>query len=284
MARIRVFVVLVIALTAGGALALATYNYVQRAPQVQVASVATKPVVVAAADLELGAELRSEDVRLVQWPAEAVPENTFSDPEQVVGRGLIAPLVKNEAVLAMKLASTEAGAGLTPIIPPGLRAVSVRVNEVIGVAGYVLPGTRVDVVATVSPTQDQRDMTAKVILTDVQVLAAGTKIERDVEGNKPVPVNVVTLLVDPDETERLTLASNEGKIQLALRNPLDRARPVTRGIKPAALVGTAPPVRAVSTRRLPTTAAPAAAVQAFPTVEIIRGDKRAHEVVRGQEH
>jgi pilus assembly protein CpaB len=249
-----------------------------------VASVATKPVVVAAADLELGAELRSEDVRLVQWPAEAVPENTFSDPEQVVGRGLIAPLVKNEAVLAMKLASTEAGAGLTPIIPPGLRAVSVRVNEVIGVAGYVLPGTRVDVVATVSPTQDQRDMTAKVILTDVQVLAAGTKIERDVEGNKPVPVNVVTLLVDPDETERLTLASNEGKIQLALRNPLDRARPVTRGIKPAALVGTAPPVRAVSTRRLPTTAAPAAAVQAFPTVEIIRGDKRAHEVVRGQEH
>src|SRR5688500_9553674 len=99
MARIRVFVVLVIALTAGGALALATYNYVQRTPTAHVAQVATKPVVVAAADIELGAELRNEDVRVVQWPAEAVPDNTFNDPKQVVGRGLIAPLVRNEAVL-----------------------------------------------------------------------------------------------------------------------------------------------------------------------------------------
>jgi pilus assembly protein CpaB len=284
MARIRVFVVLVIALTAGGALALATYNYVQRAPTAEGVPLATKPVVVAAKDIELGAELSNDDIRVVQWPAEALPENTFSDPKQVVGRGVIAPLVRNEAVLALKLASTEAGAGLTPIIPPGLRAVSVRVNEVIGVAGYVLPGTRVDIVATVSPTTDQRDMTAKVILTDVQVLAAGTKIERDVEGNKPIPVNVVTLLVDPDESERLTLASNEGKIQLALRNPLDRARPVTRGVKSAALVGTPPPVRRVSTRRVPAAGAPASVEPAYPTVEIIRGDKRAHEVVRGQEH
>jgi pilus assembly protein CpaB len=289
MARIRVFVVLAIALTAGGALALATYNYVQSAPAATPAApaaMATKPVVVASADLELGAELRAEDVRVVQWPANAVPANTFSDPKEVVGRGLVAPVVQNEPLLALKLASEEAGAGLTPVIPPGLRAVSVRVNEVIGVAGYVLPGTRVDIVATVSPSRNAQDMTAKVILTDVQVVAAGTKIERNTENDKPMPVNVVTLLVNPEEAERLTLASNEGKIQLALRNPLDRGTPATRGVKPAALVASAPPVRQVSTRRLPTaTTATAAAGPAanYPTVEIIRGDKRAHEVVRGQE-
>src|SRR4029077_14709018 len=97
----------------------------------------------------------------------------------------------------MKLSSKDGGGGLPPAIPPGLRAVSVKVNEVIGVAGYVLPGTRVDVVATISPTHHPTDMTSKVILTNVQVLAAGTKIERDTEKNKPIAVSVVTLLVDP---------------------------------------------------------------------------------------
>src|SRR5262249_52405493 len=137
----------------------------------------------------------------------------------------------------MQLAGKDAGAGLPPAIPPGLRALSVRVNEVIGVAGYVLPGTRVDVLATVNPTDQHGDITSKVILTNVQVLAAGTKIERDVHDNKPVPVSVVTMLVSPDEAEKLTLASSEGKIQLALRNPLDKTTPATLGIKPRALLG-----------------------------------------------
>src|SRR5207249_8622712 len=107
-----------------------------------------------------------------------VPMNAFADPNEVVGRGLLIPMIQNEPFLPLKLASKEAGAGLPPAIPPGLRAVSVKVNEVIGVAGYVLPGTRVDVVATVSPSNQQNDMTSKVILTNVLVLAAGTKIDR----------------------------------------------------------------------------------------------------------
>ena len=107
-------------------------------------------------------------------------------------------MAQNEAFLPRKLAPKEAGAGLPPVIPDGFRALSVRVNDVIGVAGYVLPGTRVDVVATVSPTNRPEDVTSKVILTNVQVLAAGTKIERDDKDNKPVQVSVVTLLVDPD--------------------------------------------------------------------------------------
>src|SRR5213593_1173198 len=239
MARMRVFIVFVFAVTVGGVFALATYNYVQKIPA-RTVSIPTRPVVVAASDLDIGAELRREDLRLIEWPANAMPAQAINDTKDVVGRGLIMPVIQNEPILPMKLASKDAGAGLPPAIPPGLRAVSVRVNEVIGVAGYVLPGTRVDVVATVSPTGKQDEMTSKVVLTNVQVLAAGTKIERDTERNKPMPVSVVTLLVDPEEAERLTLASTEGKIQLALRNPLDKTMPATRGIKPSVLLGIAP--------------------------------------------
>src|SRR6266496_4991039 len=247
MARMRVFLVFALAITAGGALAFGTYNYLQHLPAGRAQSIPTRPVVVAATDLDLGAELRREDLRIIDWPANAAPAAAFGDPKEVIGRGLVLPVIQNEPILPMKLSSTEAGAGLPPAIPPGLRAVSVRVNEVIGVAGYVLPGTHVDVVATVSPTQNQHDMTSKVILTNVLVLAAGTKIDRMTDKDKPMPVTVVTLLVAPEESERLTLASSEGKIQLALRNPLDKATPSTRGIRPAALLGPAPVVR-VATR------------------------------------
>jgi pilus assembly protein CpaB len=283
----RVFMVFVLAMTAGGALAFATYNYVQRQPARSV-SIPTRPVVVAASDLDIGAELRREDIRVIDWPANAAPANALSDPKDAIGRGIVLPLIQNEPILPMKLASKEAGSGLPPAIPPGLRAVSVRVNEVIGVAGYVLPGTRVDVVATVSPSGQSGDMTSKVILTNVQVLAAGTKIERDTDRNKPMPVSVVTLLVDPEEAERLTLASTEGKIQLALRNPLDKTLPETHGIRPAALFGLGAPTRtAVARTRMASVSSSkpvvVAAVPELPTVEIIRGDKRAHEVVRQEQ-
>ena len=180
----------------------------------------------------------------------------------------------------MKLASKDGGAGLPPAITPGMRAVSVKVNEVIGVAGYVLPGTRVDVVVTMSPTLQPQDSTSKVILTNVRVLAAGTKIERDTDKNKPVAVTVVTLLVDPNDAEKLTLAATDGKIQLALRNPLDKDAPATRGVRPAVLVGMAAPPQRVVTRVVAGKPAPPPPPSADPTVEIIRGDKRAREVVR----
>ncbi len=282
MARMRVFLVLVLAVVAGGALAFGTYNYVSSAGQSSAPSaIPSKPVVVAATDLTLGAELTAGDVKVIEWPASAVPAEAISDPKDVIGRGLIMPVVQYEPILPMKLASKEAGAGLPPVIPPGLRAVSVRVNEVIGVAGYVVPGTRVDVLTTINPGQQQTTMTSKVILTDVQVLAAGTKLDNTVDKDKPIPVSVVTLLVNPDEAERLTLAASEGKIQLALRNPLDRSAPATRGVRPAVLLGSEPATRVVPSPRAAATVArvlPSEGPQA--TVEIIRGDKRAHEVVR----
>jgi len=285
MAKMRVLIVLALALTAGSVLAFATYNYVQKAPAVET-GVATTPVVVAATDLAIGADLKASDLKIVQWPTGAAPAGAVSQPQDIVGRGLIMPVIENEPILPMKLASKEAGAGLPPVIPAGQRAVSVRVNDVIGVAGYVLPGTHVDVVATVNPSDKPSEMTSKVILTDVQVLAAGTKIDQNGTDGKPVPVSVVTLLVTPEESERLTLASGEGKIQLALRNPLDKDAPSTRGVRAAALVGTAAPapaIRQVARQGSSTPVVAPAPVVAEPvTVEIIRGDKRAREVVHSE--
>ena len=283
MSRMRVFIVFVMAITVGGAFAFATYNYVQNVAPAKGVSLPTKPVVVAASDLDIGAEIKRDDIRIVDWPANAVPAGAFGDPNEIYGRGLVLPVIQNEPILPMKLASKDAGAGLPPAIPQGMRAVSVRVNEVIGVAGYVLPGTRVDVLVVLNPTDQHQNITSKVILTNVQVLAAGTKIDRETDKNKPIAVTVVTLLVDPEEAERLTLASSEGKIQLALRNPLDRATPVTRGIRPASLLGAPPIVNAVNRGTASPRPAPKAEAVAPPepvTVEIIRGDKRAREVVR----
>ena len=282
MARIRIFLVLVLALTAGGAFAFGTYRYIQQTPD-RSEGIATKPVIVAAVNLDLGAELRPEDLRIVEWPVNTVPATAFGSADQVVGRGLIQSVVENELILPSKLAPKEAGAGLPPVIPAGMRALSVRVNDVVGVAGYVLPGTRVDVVTTLNPTQQQLDITSKVVLTNVLVLAAGTRIERDTDGGKPLAVSVVTLLVDPIEAERLTLASTEGKIQLALRNPLDKTAPVTPGVKPAVLMGSAissPAPRPRTSAPRPVQTATAVAPAPLPTVELIRGDKRAQEVVR----
>ena len=284
--RNRIFAVLALAVLAGGGLAYGTYNFINNQP-VKSVNAPTQPVVVAAADLQLGAELKKEDLQVVQFPVGKVPDGTFAKPEELLGRGIIVPIVKNEPVLRAKLASKEAGSGLPPVIPEGMRAVSVRVNEVVGVAGYVLPGNRVDVLATASPTEAHADTTTKVILSNVQVITAGTRMEQDQDKDKPMQVTVVTLLVTPEQSERLALASTEGKIQLALRNPLDLGAPETPGIKTAGLMGTVKaPVRQVASSSRPRASAQPVTQLAppppppMPTVEIIRGDKRATEVIK----
>jgi pilus assembly protein CpaB len=283
--RTRILAVLALAVTAGGGLAYATYNLMQRADApVQTVAMPTQPVVVASADLSLGDEITAEHLRVVRFPKGEAPEGAFANPGDVVGRAVISTIVRHEPILSGKLAPKEAGSGLPPAIPPGMRAVSVRVNEVIGVAGYVLPGAHVDVLATASPTQQVQDTTTKVVLTNVPVLTAGTRLEQDQKDGKPFQVSVVTLLVSPEQAERLTLASTEGKVQLALRNPLDTGTPDTPGIKPAALLSSrtlaAPPPRANRPAARAATTQAAAAPPPPPTVEVIRGDKRANEVIR----
>jgi pilus assembly protein CpaB len=285
--RNRIFAVLALAVIAGGGLAYGTYNAINGQP-VKTVNAPTQPVVVASADLPLGTELKKEDLTVVNFPVGAAPEGSFSKPSDIYGRGLIVSTVKNEIILNAKLASKEAGAGLPPVIPDGMRAVSVRVNEVIGVAGYVLPGTRVDVVATASPNGQPQDATSKVVLSNVQVLTAGTRMEQDQEKGKPMAVTVVTLLVYPEQSERLALASTEGKIQLALRNPLDTSAPETPGIKQAGLLGLIKaPTKTMAantggkTRKAVGPVTPEAPMAApLPTVEMIRGDKRSSEVIK----
>jgi pilus assembly protein CpaB len=285
--RNRIFAVLAIAILAGGGLAYGTYNVISAQPVKAAGPVPTQPVVVAAADLPLGSALGANDVKIVNFPKGQAPDGAYDKASDVVGLGTLTPMVKNEVVLPAKLATKEAGVGLPPVIPDGMRAVSVRVNEVIGVAGYVLPGNRVDVLATASPTDVHQDTVTKVILANVQVLTAGTRMEQDQEKGKPMQVTVVTLLVFPDQAERLALASTEGKIQLALRNPLDQGAPETPGIRPATLMGVAKapaPIKPSSSGKKPLSPAPvtntAPLVAPVPTVEVIRGDKRTSEVIK----
>ena len=286
--RNRIFAVIAIAVLAGGGLAYGTYNLMQQSASTTTVAAPTQPVVVAAVDLTLGTALKKEDLTTLNFPEGTAPEGSFSKPDELLERGLIVPIVKNEPILAAKLAPKEAGSGLPPVIPEGMRAVSVRVNEVVGVAGYVLPGTRVDVVATASPTSDTAQMTSKVVLSNMQVLTAGTRLEQDQKDGKPMQVTVVTLLVTPEQSERLALASTEGKIHLALRNPLDTSAPSTPGIRTAGLLGgvAAPPATRAASSSAPNRSRPQPQVAtmpvmvAQPTVEIIRGDKRTTEIIK----
>lgn len=209
--------------------------YVSSEPAPLEAAAPSHTIVVAVRDLPAGAILLREDVEVLEWPGDALPEGFATQPGEVVGRGLVMEVRKNEPLLDWKLADKEAGGGLPIVIPEGMRAVSVEVDEVIGVAGFVLPGTRVDVLVTVMPGTDRRQTTTKIILQNVRALAADQAYQQDING-EPQPVTVVTLLVTPDEAEALTLASTEGRIQLALRNTLDSEPVNTRGRQITSLV------------------------------------------------
>jgi pilus assembly protein CpaB len=227
------------------------------------------PVVVAATDLNVGALLQEKDLRLVKLPPGSLPAGVFHQTSEVVGRGVIIPISQNEPVLLSKIAAENGGAGLPSIIQSGMRAVSVKVNDVVSVAGFVVPGTRVDVLLTGNPTHDS-ELTTTTVLENVQVLAAGQKLQRDANG-EPQQVPVITLLVSPEDAQRLTLANQDGKIQLSLRNPLDNEHPQPNSVKNAALYRLpAPPAPKVKTAAKKPEAPPISVYM----VEMIRGDKR----------
>ncbi|MEJ2218197.1 MAG: Flp pilus assembly protein CpaB [Gemmatimonadota bacterium] len=219
--------------------------YVSEEPAPLQAATPSRTALVANRDLPAGAILRREDVKSVDWPGSAVPKGLATQPGDVVGRGLITEVKENEPLLDWKLASKEAGGGLPITIPEGMRAVSVRVDEVVGVAGFVLPGTHVDVLVTVDPGTNRRLTTTRIILQNIRTLAADQQHQQDNDG-KPKVVTVVTLLLTPKQAETLTLAATEGKIQLALRNTLDTGEINTPGERIASLV--AAPARSSSAR------------------------------------
>jgi pilus assembly protein CpaB len=193
-------------------------------------------IVVAAQSVNLGARLTEADLRIAPWPRAVPLQGSFQKVADVVGRGVVVPMIPNEPILDSKLAAVGSGAGLTAVIPDGMRAVGIKVNDVIGVAGFVLPGSRVDVILSGSPAKNGEIEMAKVILENIQVLAAGQNVTKDDNG-KPQNVQVVTLLVTPDESQKLALASVDGKIQLALRNPLDLDRKNPNAVRREGLYG-----------------------------------------------
>lgn len=241
---------------------------------------ATDHIVVANRPLQLGTRLDSTNIRVINWPrGERIP-GMFHRIQDCEGRALIAPVAENEPILESRLAPKEAGAGLPAAIPEGMRAVSVAVNDVIGVAGFVVPGTMVDVLVTgpMPGVSGPTNNITRTILEDTRVLAAGQKVSQDPQG-KPKTVSVVTLLVSPEEADELTMASTEGKIQLALRNTIDaklaNPQPVMQGV----LFARPTPPRPVRlARRSQRRVSPRHAAQPMRpvpyTVEVITGTKR----------
>jgi pilus assembly protein CpaB len=174
---------------------------------------------VAANDLQVGARVEERDIKVIKIPAGDLPPGAPRKRSDVIGHGVIVPISRGEFILPNRLAGENAGSGLPSLIPPGMRAVSVRVNEIVSVAGFVTPGTRVDVLLTGAPGTNG-DQQTTTVLQNVAVLASGHTLERNSTGEAQNTA-VITLLVSPDDAQRLTLASQEGHIQLALRNPLD---------------------------------------------------------------
>jgi len=217
MNRSRLLMIGLLALVLGAFVSFSVYRTVTA--KVTANNEPVAEIVVSAADLQVGSRVGDNDVRLARFPASLVPAGAFKQRSQVVGRGVILPITKGEFVLSNKLAAENAGSGLPSLIPPGMRAVSVRVNEVVSVAGFVTPGARVDVLLTGNPTSSSEPQT-NTVLENVEVVAVGQKLERNTTGDAQ-SAPVITLLVSPDDAQKLTLASTQGKIQLSLRNPVD---------------------------------------------------------------
>ncbi|MCW5979363.1 MAG: Flp pilus assembly protein CpaB [Bryobacteraceae bacterium] len=179
-----------------------------------------KDLVVAAKPLPIGVMVRPDDVKIAKVPANGFPNGAVSKVEDVIDRPVIANILLDEPIHTGRLAERGSGLGLAPVIPPGMRAVSIRVDQVVGVSGFVLPGMRVDVLLTGSPPQEDGRVTVTV-LQNILVLSAGQTIEPEAKGHA-INAATVTLLVTPSQAEALTLSANEGRVQLVLRNGSDQ--------------------------------------------------------------
>jgi pilus assembly protein CpaB len=266
---LRAAVFLAVALVAAVASALLLTRYMEA--RTAESRIPTARVVVAEVLLPIGTELRAENLRTVDWPAASRPEGSYEDPAQLLGKVVASRLIRFEPILAGKLAGGTGG-GLAALLPPGMRAAAVRVDDVVGVAGFIHPGDNVDVIATIRPDGGAGVTSSRVILQNIRVLAVGKELDARAKGDKVVPATVATLMVEPDESERLALAATQGKILLTLRSAADVEVVATSGVNPTGLVGAARPPPVVS--RAPAARRVEAAPPAKPAevVEILRGD------------
>lgn len=252
---------------------VATYNWLERqryTPKPILSSVTemqTQGVVVAAVNLSWGTKLTAEMLKLVPFPSQSLPQEAFSSIESLAGRVLIAPVVANEPLIEAKLAPLDVTkGGVAAITKPAKRAMAVKVDDIVGVAGFIHPGNQVDVLVTMT----QSPPVTKTVLQNVLVLAAGTELEKRGKDEKPQPVRVITVEVSPEEAEKLALAANEGRLQMALRNPLNVEPILTKGATVSSLLNSyrLPETREVTP--LPVVAAPVREVPPVK-VELIKG-------------
>lgn len=279
----RAIVMILLSLVAGAAAVFLASRWVG-----QQAAEKTTQVVVAAHDLALGVPLTAAMLQATPWPSGAVPISSFNELKALEGRVVRTAVFKGEPILEPKLAPEGTKGGLPSVIKGGKRAISVKVNEVVGVAGFALPGSFVDVMVNVMDGKDKA--VSKIVLQRILVLAVAQEANRD--ETKPKVVNAVTLEVSPDEAEKIDLARSIGTLSLVLRNPIDRIDTETTGMRRDELLGqgAAPPVvqaarppapreRPVSKVRstpIATAVARPAPASAAVSVEVIRGVQKAN--------
>ena len=253
-----------------------TYFFSQRM-RLSRAQHATTRIVAAAGDLPSGSTLTTKDVLTVDWPSNLVMAGSFDKVEDVVGKPLLYPLTANEPILKRDLGLEGSGIGISGKIPTGMRATAVRSNEIVGVAGFLYPGSRVDVMVTYTPPTGGGSGSGpltQTVLQNVEVLTAGQTIEPDPQG-KPQTVNVVTLLVSPEDSQKLQLATSQGTVQFVLRSGVDQKNVDLRPTrldqlsseKPA--LAPAPPGKRVA-RKVQVS-------QPVYILEVIQGTKRTEE-------
>ena len=290
MNRNRILVVVGIAVLLAVLASVGAYKFLSGQSRVaEQARLQTVGIVVAVVDIPLGSTINPNQVAVSPWPKESYPKDAIADPKIVAGRVALRDFFRGEPVVESKLVPLNKSTGLLSLkIPTGMRAFSIKVNEVVGVGGFIVPDSRVDVVLTTSPSNSPEKI-AKIVLEDVQVLAAGKVIEQ--KDNKPVTVNTVTLALTPEDAEKLALAGNDGIIQLVMRNFTDNAVVMTGGankgrllssFRNAPLLSEASPAKGTQPRRVSrkvSSRASAPPVKKSYTVEVIKGNKRTDEKV-----
>ena len=267
------------------------YRVAARSARQQRPAPQEKPVVVAVGILELGAVIKPGSVRLSRMPETLFPKGGFSRAEDVIERPVISPIQPDEPIVEARLAPRGSGTGVAPLIPSGMRAMSVRVNDVVGVAGFILPGMRVDVLVTGRPPGREESVT-RTVLQNIAVLSAGQVVQVDA-GKQSINAAVVTLLVTPVQAEALALANSEGRIQLVLRNSSDQQLAQTLGRRLGELFGFAPAAprdEASRSKPVPVAVVTPAAVTTPAVVDLpadrilmIRGNIKSFELPDGPE-
>ena len=257
----RLLVALLVALVLSGAVTLFVSRKLLARPA---AAMHLQQYVAAKRALQPGEVLKAEDLVLTEWPASKPLAGAFTKTADVAGRAVMYPVASSQPILQEYLAAPGSVIGLTTRIPEGMRATSVKSDEIVGVAGFLFPGSHVDVL--VNLRSDRPTPATQIVLQDVEVLTVGQKVEPDPQG-KPEAVNVVTLLLTPEDSQKLVLASTQGGIQFVLRNGADHSRITAVPMQVAQLSG--PPVTAAITHRehLP--------IKEAYVVETINGDKRS---------